>query len=174
MKTDQTGYASVPGLAYENQGWVTEVEGEIPNEMEGTLLRNGPAMYEREGFIKSYLDGDGMVNFREFADYICAHKYEEFVRKHSRSLSVTGLVHEGIHTTTTKGGGRKRMLELMETRKYSRKLLDKIDTRTKALVVDRLFSLCERRQPPSEQQDEAGGAGSAAAQGTSPLAHVHG
>ena len=43
MKTDQTGYASVPGLAYENQGWVTEVEGEIPNEMEGTLLRNGPA-----------------------------------------------------------------------------------------------------------------------------------
>ena len=61
MKTDQTGYASVPGLAYENQGWVTEVEGEIPNEMEGTLLRNGPAMYEREGFIKSYLDGDGMV-----------------------------------------------------------------------------------------------------------------
>ena len=120
------------------------------------------------------LDGDGMVNFREFADYICAHKYEEFVRKHSRSLSVTGLVHEGIHTTTTKGGGRKRMLELMETRKYSRKLLDKIDTRTKALVVDRLFSLCERRQPPSEQQDEAGGAGPAAAQGTSPLAHVHG
>ena len=61
MKTDQTGYASVPGLAYENQGWVTEVEGEIPNEMEGTLLRNGPALYEREGFIKSYLDGDGMV-----------------------------------------------------------------------------------------------------------------
>ena len=60
-KDYQTGYASVPGLAYENQGWVTEVEGEIPNEMEGTLLRNGPAMYEREGFIKSYLDGDGMV-----------------------------------------------------------------------------------------------------------------
>ena len=25
-----TGYASVPGLACENMGWVTEVEGEIP------------------------------------------------------------------------------------------------------------------------------------------------
>jgi carotenoid cleavage dioxygenase-like enzyme len=56
-----TGYASVPGLAYENMGWVTEVEGEIPKEMVGTLLRNGPAMYERDGFVKSYLDGDGMV-----------------------------------------------------------------------------------------------------------------
>jgi len=56
-----TGYASVPGLAYENMGWVTEVRGEIPPEMVGTLLRNGPAMYERDGFVKSYLDGDGMV-----------------------------------------------------------------------------------------------------------------
>ena len=44
-----------------NMGWVTEVEGEIPKEMVGTLLRNGPAMYERDGFVKSYLDGDGMV-----------------------------------------------------------------------------------------------------------------
>ena len=28
-----TGYASVPGLAYENMGWVTEVEGETPKEI---------------------------------------------------------------------------------------------------------------------------------------------
>ena len=42
-----TGYASVPGLAYERAEWVTEIEGEIPPELEGTLLRNGPAMYER-------------------------------------------------------------------------------------------------------------------------------
>ena len=60
-----TGYASVPGLAYERSEWITEVIGEIPKELEGTLLRNGPAMYIRgEGndrFEKSYLDGDGMV-----------------------------------------------------------------------------------------------------------------
>ena len=45
--------------------WIEEVIGEIPKEIEGTLLRNGPAMYVRgEGadrFEKSYLDGDGMV-----------------------------------------------------------------------------------------------------------------
>ena len=27
-----TGYASVPGLAYENMGWVTEVEGVVKGE----------------------------------------------------------------------------------------------------------------------------------------------
>ena len=60
-----TGYASVPGLSYERSEWISEVVGEIPKEIEGTLLRNGPAMYVRgEGedrFEKSYLDGDGMV-----------------------------------------------------------------------------------------------------------------
>mgnify|MGYP006223843873 FL=1 len=60
-----TGYASVPGLTYERSEWITDIEGKIPKELEGTLLRNGPAMYIRgEGadrFEKSYLDGDGMV-----------------------------------------------------------------------------------------------------------------
>jgi len=64
-KDYSTGYASVPGLSYERSEWITEVIGTIPPEMEGTLLRNGPAMYVRgEGadrFEKSYLDGDGMV-----------------------------------------------------------------------------------------------------------------
>ena len=60
-----TGYASVPGLTYERSEWITDIEGQIPKELEGTLLRNGPAMYVRgegaERFEKSYLDGDGMV-----------------------------------------------------------------------------------------------------------------
>jgi carotenoid cleavage dioxygenase-like enzyme len=64
-KDYSTGYASVPGLSYERSEWIEEVIGEIPKEIEGTLLRNGPAMYVRgEGadrFEKSYLDGDGMV-----------------------------------------------------------------------------------------------------------------
>ena len=64
-KDYSTGYASVPGLSYERSEWIEDVIGEIPKEIEGTLLRNGPAMYVRgEGadrFEKSYLDGDGMV-----------------------------------------------------------------------------------------------------------------
>ena len=42
-----TGYASVPGLSYERSEWIEEIIGEIPKEIEGTLLRNGPAMYVR-------------------------------------------------------------------------------------------------------------------------------
>lgn len=55
------GYVLVSGLAYENMGWVIEVEGEISKEMVGMLLCNGLVMYERDGFVKSYFDGDGMV-----------------------------------------------------------------------------------------------------------------
>lgn len=46
----------------EIEGWVTEIEGEIPLELEGTLLRNGPALFERKGLRKVFLDGDGMVS----------------------------------------------------------------------------------------------------------------
>ena len=38
-KDYSTGYASVPGLSYERSEWIEEVIGEIPKEIEGTLLR---------------------------------------------------------------------------------------------------------------------------------------
>jgi len=38
------------------------VEGSIPKELAGTLYRNGPGLFERNGFHKqSLLDGDGMI-----------------------------------------------------------------------------------------------------------------
>ncbi|GMH41722.1 hypothetical protein BSKO_09632 [Bryopsis sp. KO-2023] len=54
------GYLSVSSDA-ETEGWC-EVEGTIPAELTGTLLRNGPALFERKGFKKVFLDGDGMVS----------------------------------------------------------------------------------------------------------------
>lgn len=37
--------------------------GEIPQELEGTLLRNGPGLFEVGGVgISQPLDGDGMVS----------------------------------------------------------------------------------------------------------------
>lgn len=56
----QKGYLSVSSH-HETEGWC-EVEGKIPDELTGTLLRNGPALFEREGFKKVFLDGDGMVS----------------------------------------------------------------------------------------------------------------
>mmetsp|Transcript_19749 Transcript_19749/g.62829 ORF Transcript_19749/g.62829 Transcript_19749/m.62829 type:complete len:585 (-) Transcript_19749:135-1889(-) len=49
------------GTSTETEGELV-VEGEIPKEIEGTLLRNGPALFERDGFSKEFLDGDGMVS----------------------------------------------------------------------------------------------------------------
>ena len=38
------------------------VEGNIPGSLQGTLYRNGPGLFERDGFRKStLLDGDGML-----------------------------------------------------------------------------------------------------------------
>lgn len=54
------GYLSVSSDA-ETEGWC-DVRGEIPAELCGTLLRNGPALFEREEFKKVFLDGDGMVS----------------------------------------------------------------------------------------------------------------
>lgn len=45
----------------ETSGWITEIIGKIPKELTGTLLRNGPALFERNGVRKEFLDGDGMI-----------------------------------------------------------------------------------------------------------------
>ena len=58
-------YSDAFGLA---RSLVTEhqyhprIEGKIPNGLKGTLYRNGPGRFERDGYRKSnILDGDGMV-----------------------------------------------------------------------------------------------------------------
>lgn len=56
-----------PGTG-ETQGWATVVEGKIPVGLTGTLMRNGPALFERNGFKKAWLDGDGMVASLAFKD----------------------------------------------------------------------------------------------------------
>eukprot|EP00210_Caulerpa_lentillifera_P005285 g5049.t1 len=45
----------------ETSGWISEITGEIPSDLQGTLLRNGPALFERNGVRKEFLDGDGMI-----------------------------------------------------------------------------------------------------------------
>jgi hypothetical protein len=63
----EKGYLSI-GTDSETDCWVTDVEGTIPPELTGTLLRNGPAMFERDGFKKEFLDGDGMITSLSFKD----------------------------------------------------------------------------------------------------------
>jgi len=61
-------FQSVDPYTGEHEGFMEVVQGEIPVELKGTLLRNGPALWERQGSKKQFLDGDGMVTTVAFKD----------------------------------------------------------------------------------------------------------
>jgi all-trans-8'-apo-beta-carotenal 15,15'-oxygenase len=49
--------------------YVAELEGRLPAGLAGTLYRNGPGMFERDGFRKQHLlDGDGVIQAFDIAD----------------------------------------------------------------------------------------------------------
>jgi carotenoid cleavage dioxygenase-like enzyme len=56
------------------------IEGKIPEEFNGTLYRNGPAMLERNGIRYTHLfEGDGMIRAYHFKDGQVAYK-DRFVK----------------------------------------------------------------------------------------------
>ncbi|HEY9621239.1 MAG TPA: carotenoid oxygenase family protein [Crinalium sp.] len=55
----QKGYRS---LRDEFDYWIDEIEGKIPAGLHGTLFRNGPGLFDRNGHrVQHPFDGDGMV-----------------------------------------------------------------------------------------------------------------
>jgi all-trans-8'-apo-beta-carotenal 15,15'-oxygenase len=53
----------------EEYDYVAEIEGLLPPGLVGTLYRNGPGLFERNGYRKqSLFDGDGMIRATTFAD----------------------------------------------------------------------------------------------------------
>src|SRR5215469_12197065 len=49
--------------------YIADSEGKLPSTIEGTLYRNGPGLFERDGFKKwTVLDGDGMIRATTFVD----------------------------------------------------------------------------------------------------------
>jgi len=53
----------------EEYDYPAEVEGRLPFALRGTLFRNGPGLFDREGLRKrSLLDGDGMIQRFHFHD----------------------------------------------------------------------------------------------------------
>ncbi|MFB2968150.1 carotenoid oxygenase family protein [Aerosakkonema sp. BLCC-F183] len=56
----QRGYES---LKQEFEYWIDDVEGEIPQELQGTVFRNGPGLLDRNGQrVQHPFDGDGMIS----------------------------------------------------------------------------------------------------------------
>ncbi len=55
-----SGYRSQPN---EHDYWITDIEGTIPTDLEGTLFRNGPGLLDIHGYpVKHPFDGDGMIS----------------------------------------------------------------------------------------------------------------
>ncbi|MCD9097567.1 carotenoid oxygenase family protein [Luteimonas fraxinea] len=52
-----------------------QIEGRLPANFAGTLYRNGPAWFERDGFrYEHWFDGDGMVHGWRFGDGAVTHR----------------------------------------------------------------------------------------------------
>jgi all-trans-8'-apo-beta-carotenal 15,15'-oxygenase len=77
VKDWQKGYESQPN---EYDYWIEEIEGEIPKNLQGTLLRNGSGLLDVNGIpIRHPFDGDGMICAFTFKDGRC-HFRNRFVR----------------------------------------------------------------------------------------------
>ncbi|MEY3223053.1 MAG: hypothetical protein RLZZ203_1909, partial [Cyanobacteriota bacterium] len=60
LKDWQGGYES---LKEEFDYWIDDIEGEIPLDLSGTLLRNGPGLLDINGQrLHHPFDGDGMIS----------------------------------------------------------------------------------------------------------------
>ena len=62
-------YLPADGVPEENDFLVGDIDGRLPNELRGTLYRNGPGTYESGGTMLQHpFDGDGMMSMFVFAD----------------------------------------------------------------------------------------------------------
>jgi all-trans-8'-apo-beta-carotenal 15,15'-oxygenase len=89
----------------EEYGYYAEIDGKIPRELHGTLYRNGPGLFERDGLRKRcILDGDGMIQaFKIFDGHV--HFQNKFVRTEKyMEESAAGKFIYATWTTQAPGG----------------------------------------------------------------------
>ncbi len=69
LPPDQAWLALLGQGLPEELDYNAEVEGRLPDGLSGTLYRNGPGLFERDGFRKwTIVDGDGMIRATTFAN----------------------------------------------------------------------------------------------------------
>lgn len=106
--------------SYNNQDWqggyeslkeefdyeIDDVEGEIPEELQGTLFRNGPGLFERDGQrVHHPFDGDGMICSIAFANGR-AHFRNRYVRTQGfvEEEKAGKFLYRGVFGTQKPGG----------------------------------------------------------------------
>jgi all-trans-8'-apo-beta-carotenal 15,15'-oxygenase len=97
------GYDSQPN-EYEYE--ITEIEGQIPVELSGTLFRNGPGLLDIGGSaIHHPFDGDGMISAFSFKDGK-AHYRNRFVQTEAyvQEKDAGKILYRGVFGTQKPGG----------------------------------------------------------------------
>lgn len=99
----QGGYQS---LTQEFDYWIDEIEGEIPLELQGTLLRNGPGLLDVNGQrLHHPFDGDGMISRITFTKGR-AHFRNSFVKTtgYLEEKKAGKILYRGVFGTQKPGG----------------------------------------------------------------------
>ena len=97
------GYDSQPN-EYDYE--ITEIEGEIPAELSGTLFRNGPGLLDiGDTAIHHPFDGDGMISAFSFQDGK-AHYRNRFVQTEAyvKEKEAGKILYRGVFGTQKPGG----------------------------------------------------------------------
>lgn len=87
------------------RNYAPRVEGRIPDDLNGTLFRNGPGLFERDGYRKAHiLDGDGLVQRVKFSGGK-AHYRNAFVQTPKyKEEEALGAFKYATWTTRAPGG----------------------------------------------------------------------
>jgi all-trans-8'-apo-beta-carotenal 15,15'-oxygenase len=107
----QRGYES---LHTEQEYWITDIEGEIPTALEGTLFRNGPGRLEINGQPFHHpFDGDGMVCTFTFKQGK-AHFLNRYVRTEGYLAETAAgkILYRGVFGTQKPGGWLANIFDL--------------------------------------------------------------
>ena len=105
------GYDSQPN-EYDYE--ITEIEGEIPAELSGTLFRNGPGLLDIGGeAINHPFDGDGMISAFSFQKGK-AHYRNRFVQTeaYQQEQEAGKILYRGVFGTQKPGGWLNNIFDL--------------------------------------------------------------
>lgn len=107
----QNGYKSI---TQEFDYWIDEIEGQIPDELQGTLFRNGPGLLDINGEKFHHpFDGDGMISRITFNNGK-AHYRNRFVRTEGylAEQKAGKILYRGVFGTQKPGGWLANFLDL--------------------------------------------------------------
>ncbi len=108
----QQGYTS---QLKEDAYWIEDIEGEIPQNLKGTLFRNGPGLFEIEGIpIRHPFDGDGMITAFTFPGDGRVHFRNKYVRTEGyvQEQASGKMIYRGVFGTQRPGGWLKNAFDL--------------------------------------------------------------